>query len=42
MVSSSIYTVGGAVQAGKNAVYLSRRTDEELLELCRPYLSPGV
>ena len=31
MASSSIYTVGGAVQAGgRNAVYISRRADEEL------------
>ncbi len=36
MASSSIYTVGGAVQAGgKNAVYISRRADEELFDLCR-------
>ena len=36
MVSSGIYTVGGAVQAGgKNAVYLSRSADEELFELCK-------
>ncbi len=36
MASSSIYTVGGAVQAGgRNAVYISRRADEELFDLCR-------
>jgi hypothetical protein len=34
MTKQDIYTVGGTVQAG-NGLYLPRRADEELLELCR-------
>ncbi|NER82575.1 MAG: hypothetical protein F6K42_24050, partial [Leptolyngbya sp. SIO1D8] len=34
MAEHSIYTVGGTVQAG-NGVYIPRRADEQLLELCR-------
>ena len=34
MSSSSIYTTGGTVQAG-GGIYLPRRADDELLELCR-------
>lgn len=34
MSNSSIYTVGGTVQAG-DGIYITRRADEELLALCR-------
>lgn len=34
MSESAIYTVGGTVQVG-NGVYIHRRTDDELLALCR-------
>jgi len=34
MVCQSIYTVGGTVQAG-TGIYIPRRADEQLLELCR-------
>jgi WD40 repeat protein len=34
MIDSSIYTVGGTVQAG-GGVYIPRAADEDLLELCR-------
>ncbi|MEM6353197.1 MAG: hypothetical protein AAF766_20780, partial [Cyanobacteria bacterium P01_D01_bin.14] len=33
-MSPSIYTTGGTVQAG-GGIYLSRRADDELLQLCR-------
>lgn len=34
MTSQTIYTVGGTVQAG-GGVYIKRKADDELLELCR-------
>ena len=34
MTNQSIYTVGGTVQAG-GGIYIPRKADEELLELCR-------
>ena len=34
MLKSTIYTVGGTVQAG-GGIYIKRRADDELLELCR-------
>lgn len=34
MDSTSIYTVGGTVQAGRG-VYIKRKADDELMELCR-------
>lgn len=34
MTNPSIYTVGGTVQAG-SGVYIKRKADDELLELCR-------
>lgn len=34
MTKSSIYTVGGTVQAG-GGIYIKRKADDELLELCR-------
>ncbi|KAB8317049.1 hypothetical protein SD81_027135, partial [Tolypothrix campylonemoides VB511288] len=37
MSNSSIYTVGGTVQANQNGVYIPRKADEELLALCREH-----
>jgi hypothetical protein len=34
MADQSIYTVGGTVQAG-GGVYIPRKADEHLIELCR-------
>src|SRR5688572_17893078 len=34
MTKQTIYTVGGTVQAG-GGIYIKRKADDELLELCR-------
>ena len=34
MAKQTIYTVGGTVQAG-GGIYIKRKADDELLELCR-------
>ena len=34
MTNETIYTVGGTVQAG-GGIYIKRKADDELLELCR-------
>src|SRR5687768_16765161 len=34
MANQTIYTVGGTVQAG-GGIYIKRKADDELLELCR-------
>ena len=45
MPKQTIYTVGGTVQAG-GGLYIKRKADDELLELCRqgslPLFSPRV
>ncbi|MEO0888491.1 MAG: hypothetical protein AAFY54_21570, partial [Cyanobacteria bacterium J06648_10] len=33
-VNPSMYTVGGTVQANEGGLYISRRADGELLQLC--------